>query len=402
MALNETTNANLPPEGTSLPASGNRRPPPLSTGTTTLGGTPTEAPSGQDPSVTGAPSFSGSDASAPIPGTSAPVPGPLGSVSGASAPIPSVPSVLGTPSVPNVPGVRTESMNPRELLCLTSPIMDVRVCAPQRGGLLVRLAVQEMDEVAEGDLIAQLDDRMVRQSLEAAQARVKAAQEEAAKDISIRYAQEAKAAADKNLAYSQDANNRIPNSIVSYEIRRYELKCKETALQIEQAEYEQDIAKLKLAVAEAEAAAAAVEVDIRQAKATTSGLITERYRNEGEWLQPGMPIVRLVRMDQLYVRGHAPASLYEPYELQGRSVQVRLQLSRGRTKEVESTISFSSPLVDTDGTFLVQAIVPNVREGEEWLLRPGMEATMTLLEPVAVSPDVAIDTSVQLGMRQEA
>ncbi|MDO4558845.1 MAG: HlyD family efflux transporter periplasmic adaptor subunit, partial [Planctomycetia bacterium] len=269
-------------------------------------------------------------------------------------------------------------VNARELTCLTSPIMDVRVCAPQRGGLLVNLVVKEMDEVAEGDLIAQLDDRMVRKSMEAAEARVKAAEEEAAKDISIRYAQEARASADKNLEYSRDANNRIPNSIAPYEMRRYELKCKETSLQIEQAEYEQEIAKLKLDVARAEAAAAAIEVDIRQVRATTSGIITERYRNEGEWLQPGMPIVRLVRMDQLYVRGHVPASLYEPYELQGRPVRIRLRLSRGRERELESTICFSSPLVDTDGTFLVQAVVPNVREDDQWLLRPGMEAAMTL------------------------
>ena len=340
---------------TAAPASGSRRPPPLSGSPETIGTMGTTESGGNPRSL------------------------PAGGRTLNPLPISSdeTDSLDGFP-----PGIAMMADNGvlRELPCVTRAILDVQLCAPQRGGLLVSLKKREMDEVAKDEVVAQLDDRLVQQSLASAEARVRAAKEEAEKDISVRYAKVARDSAQKELEYHQDTNRRETRAVPAYEMRRYELKYVETGLQIEQAEYEQGISKLKLDVAEAEAAAAAIEVDIRQVKAPVAGIITQRFREEGEWLSPGTSIVRLLQLDELYVQGHVPATLFEPYELHGKPVRVRIPLARGQLREIETTIHFSNPLVRTNGSFLVQAIIPNPRENGRWVLRPGVDVMMTLPE----------------------
>lgn len=313
---------------------------------------------------------------------------PPPTAAGNKSPLPSVASTTAAPP-PLVTAAKPETgpakltggstSDPRVLQqCFTVAVMDVQICAPEQGGILMNLYAKEGDEVKEGDLIAQLDNRSAIKAKEVADVRVKAAQEEADKDISIRYAVASAETAYADYMSGIEANKQAAQSVAEYDIRRYKLKYQESLLQIEQAKYEMKVAVLKKDVATAEAEAAAVDLDIRQAKSPATGVIVEKYRDVGEWLKPGDPIVRLLKLDTLYVQGSANAAYFEPYELVGKPVKIQISLARGRVLEVDGAVTFSNPKVEVNGNFAVRATIQNQKENGAWILRPGAMVNMTL------------------------
>jgi hypothetical protein len=72
------------------------------------------------------------------------------------------------------------------------------------------------------------------------------------------------------------------------------------------------------------------------------------------------------------------AADFSPSEVSSRPVQVSVQLARGRTASFQGKIVFVNPLVDAGGVYRVWADVVNRRDGDQWLLRPGLEADMTI------------------------
>jgi hypothetical protein len=71
------------------------------------------------------------------------------------------------------------------------------------------------------------------------------------------------------------------------------------------------------------------------------------------------------------------ASEFDPVDLAGRPVTVRARLARDREAAVTGRVTFVSQTV-LRGNYLVRAEIQNQREGEYWLIRPGLDAEMTI------------------------
>ena len=52
--------------------------------------------------------------------------------------------------------------------------------------------------------------------------------------------------------------------------------------------------------------------------------------------------------------------------------------ARGRNETFKGDIVFVDPMVEADGQYLVRALIKNREENGQWLLRPGMDAEMTI------------------------
>ena len=114
-----------------------------------------------------------------------------------------------------------------------------------------------------------------------------------------------------------------------------------------------------------------------------AGVVVERYRRAGEWVQQGEPILRMVQMDKLRVEGFLKLEDFAPLEVDGAEVTVTFELTRGRVETRKSHIAVVSPEV-SGGEFRVIAYVDNelesnLRGKKQWLLRPGMMAQMTIV-----------------------
>ena len=102
------------------------------------------------------------------------------------------------------------------------------------------------------------------------------------------------------------------------------------------------------------------------------------FRHEKEWVNPGDPILRLVRFDILYVEDFVDAKQHDRGDVLGQQVSVQLTRAQGKQFKVSGTVVYADQQVQSDGRFKVRAEVLNIKEGDNWLIQPGMKATMTI------------------------
>ena len=117
----------------------------------------------------------------------------------------------------------------------------------------------------------------------------------------------------------------------------------------------------------------------RQIHAPFDGVVVNTYRQKSEWVNPGEPILKLVRFDRLHVEGFASADQYDGGELLGKEVIVKVQRARGREVSKRGRVVYVDPRILSDGSYVVRAEVENELEGDSWLIQPGLKASMTIL-----------------------
>jgi hypothetical protein len=83
-------------------------------------------------------------------------------------------------------------------------------------------------------------------------------------------------------------------------------------------------------------------------------------------------------MDRLRIQGFINANKYSPAEVANRPVTVTVELAHGRQESFVGKVTFVSPMVELGGDFRIYAEVLNRQENDQWLLRPGQNANMTI------------------------
>jgi len=263
--------------------------------------------------------------------------------------------------------------------CQVSLIDDIDVPAKE-SGVLTDLPVREGSLVTEGDVIAKVDQRIAILQEKAALNRLQVADKEATNRISVEYAKATAEVAWAEILAAEAANARVPGTVTTSELRRLKLQHYEATQSIKNAEKKLEIAALQANVARAELDAAKEGVDRRQVRSPLTGEVTKRYKNKGEWVQPGEPVLRMIRLDVLRVEGQVDPNLYSPSEIDGRPVTVEVALERGRREQFKGKIVFADPTIQSNNTYRVWAEVNNglSPDGRHWLLGPGRTATMTI------------------------
>ena len=97
-------------------------------------------------------------------------------------------------------------------------------------------------------------------------------------------------------------------------------------------------------------------------------------------MQPGDPLARVVRKDKLRVEAYVDSSRWNPDQVSDRPVTAEVILADNRREKFAGRIVFTSPIVESGGDYRVFAEVENRQaEGtQQWLLRAGQTATMTI------------------------
>jgi len=247
-------------------------------------------------------------------------------------------------------------------------------------------------EVSENQVLGQIDDEMEVQQKKVAEYKLQVAQMEAGNDVNVRYARKAAEVAAAEVLQAEEANRRYSGTVPPAELNRKRLAREQARLQIEQSEHELKIAGVSVLVREAEDGLAALQLDRRRIVAPLDGIVVERYVDEGEWVRPGDPVLRIIRINRVRLEGFVDASRVLPSEVKNQEVEVRLDTagwgpaSPNVTRDpVRGRVVFASPEVEA-GRFLIRAEVDNVwvvpdpahpKDGY-WLLRPGLTAEMTI------------------------
>lgn len=276
--------------------------------------------------------------------------------------------------VPSTP----ESEAPANVIrrCLVSVIDDIKVPA-QEPGVITSIEVKEGDLIKRDQHLAQISDSLARKQKRVAEAELAVARLKAEDDVNILYSSAAFAVSQKELQMYEEAN-RVRQATGAVEMNKLRLQVEQARLQIKKSENEHTIA-----VNEAEAYTAKVDladeqVRRREIKTPIDGEVVEILARPGEWVEPGNPVFRIVGMQKLRVEGFAYFAKLAPAAANKRPVTVQVMLSNGRVETFPGKIVFVNPVVLAGGMYRVWAEVENRLENGEYLLRPGIEAEMTI------------------------
>jgi len=246
-------------------------------------------------------------------------------------------------------------------------------------GTLVKIAVKEGDRVSEGSVLATIDDRQAQAAVDVAKLTLDAATERANDKVEEKYAILAADVAKVDWEMDIETNKRVPKSVPEIQLRQKELVYDRSNLQIEKARKDQVIAKKEAAAKGGELKAAEIGLARRTTKAPFDGEVQQLFQKQAQWVNPGDPILRLVKFDVLRVENYVNASQFDPVELDGKPVTVKVRLARDREVTLPGRVTYVSQTVQAARPYyLVRAEIENQRNGDYWLIRPGLQAEMTI------------------------
>ncbi|MEZ6103742.1 MAG: HlyD family efflux transporter periplasmic adaptor subunit [Pirellulaceae bacterium] len=258
--------------------------------------------------------------------------------------------------------------------CLILWIDDPTLSASEAGLLLQVL--DEGDRIRKGDVVAQIDDRVAQMQLQQAKLQLQVAEATATNRVPIDYAEATARVAEAEKGEAEAAIERAEKSISRAELRTYQLKADQAKLGVKQQEKTMQIDGLKANVEEQNVKAQLNEIQRRKVISPIDGMVAHTFCQEGEWMNPGDPVVKLIRLDRVRVEGYVNAGAWLPSELEGRRVSIAVPLPNGRELKLASTITYVSLDVEADNTFRVWADVDNPADKNSYLLRSGMAAEM--------------------------
>lgn len=261
--------------------------------------------------------------------------------------------------------------------CRISLIDEAHVPA-QEQGLLTEMVARDGQQVEEGEVIARIDDTLAKLQYNVAEQELKVAQKRAEDRVSVEYAQGAAAVYLKEYQRLIETNKKVPGSKPQAEVELTRLQYEQYRLQTEKSLFELEIAAAEAKVSEANLAAAEEHILRREIKAPWAGAVAQVVRHTGDWVQPGDPVLRLVRMDKLYAVVGFNVNEYPANEIIGQPVTVTATLARGKTQTFSGRVVGVSPLVEVNNIFRVWAEIDNHKDNGVWLLRDGMAAEMMI------------------------
>ena len=251
----------------------------------------------------------------------------------------------------------------------------------EEAGLLKNIHFRENQEVKKGEVIAQIDARQAVAAQQAAAAKVAVAVEEARSDVEIRHAEAAIQVSIEEHNEVEEACRRTAGAFSPFERRRKQFEVVRAKLQKEKATQDLEVAALKVDAQKADLAAMDLEVERRKIRSPLAGLVNRRYREDGEWVKPGDPVLQVLPMETVRVQGDLDKRL-GPEDVDGQPVTVSVSLP-GRPPEqrevFKGVVIFPDPEINSGGKWVVKAEVKNRRQPNGyWILRPGMAVEMTI------------------------
>jgi len=245
-------------------------------------------------------------------------------------------------------------------------------------GVLITLEATEGMDVRYGMTLGHIDDREPKAQRAISQLKHNAAKAQAESDVEIIYTHAAYEQAHDEYLRNLRVIEREPRGITAVDLSRVKVAEAKAKAAWKKAEIDKRQLIYESETKEAEVAAADVSIQRRQILAPFDGRVTNVYRHPGEWVAPGDPVIKVIQLDRLRIEGLLNASEYDPAEIDGRPVTIEVELAHGRKVTFHGKVVFVSPIVLSNKEYVVYAEVTNKQENGQWVLRPGLYASMTI------------------------
>lgn len=253
-------------------------------------------------------------------------------------------------------------------------IIDERDIPARVEGVLSSVDVREGQIVTAQTLLGTIDDAEARLTHERASIEHDIAAKQAHNDLKGRIAKKAAIYAKNELRRSLDSNAIKQDAVTESEIDRQRLTLEKAELEYEQAVIEQETAELTRRLKETEMKLALQAVERRKITSPIAGVVVQINNQQGEWVEAGKTVFRVLRLDRLRVEGFLLAKNVAA-DLQGRRVTLQVDLPEKPGSEFGGQLVFVSPEIDAvNQTVRVWAEIENTN----LLLRPGMRGKISI------------------------
>lgn len=279
----------------------------------------------------------------------------------------------------DAPAAAAASGDPVIPKCMIGLVDDIQVPASD-AGVLTHLGVREGSAIRAEDVLAKVDTREAEAQRNAAKYAVESALQRWKDDIEERFALAQLEHAKSALTEIRNANKDL-QAVTNDEVRTAELNVKRSELAIEKAQHDRTLAGHEYWVKKAELELAQIAVDKRTVFAPFDGVVLEVLRHQNEWVSPGDPIVRVIRLDTLQVDGYVNLDEYSPSQIDGCEVTVDVKVGPNKTISTAGRIVNIDPIAGTDGKgsrYLVRAEIANRQEDGRWQILSRLPAKMTI------------------------
>jgi macrolide-specific efflux system membrane fusion protein len=297
-------------------------------------------------------------------------------------------AVAAGPGAPNT--TRTTSDSILVKYCLVSMRERVRLSANEAGPLM-EVNVDQGAIVKADDELGKIDDRDVEIKRRAAEAEWRVAEKQASSDVNVRAGKKMAEVAKADYDQAVEINRKSPKTVSDTEVRRLKLQWERAVLQTEVGELELSVAQLTATAKKTAMEAAENEIRRRKLIAPIDAVVDQVLAKRGEWVQPGQPMMELVRIDKLRMEAFLNASEVSPQEVNGRNVVIEITVKdpnseKTKVERFESKINFVSSQIVADGAYRIATDFENRQVDGEWVVRPGMIGNMTIKLAGATQP----------------
>lgn len=244
----------------------------------------------------------------------------------------------------------------------TEPYADIELAAAEMG-TLSEVQVREGDQVTAGQLLAKLDDRVLRASLAAAEAGMNAEGELQSAETQLRLKKVEQKKLQELFARNHASRQELDRINGEVDVAHARLQSVREDLEVRRLEHARIQAQLQQ----------------REIRSTIDGVVVNVKKDRGEFVSPSDPVVaRVVQLDPLLIVFSVPN---EKRSLVSSGQTVRMHMGR-TSSEVQGEVEFVSPTADaSSGSFRVKVRMPN--PDGRW---HGGEKTILLLDGTSAQP----------------
>ncbi len=260
-------------------------------------------------------------------------------------------------------------------------LMDQADVPAREAGVLMQLSVREGQIVEAGQLLGQIDDTAAKLRESKAETEYRQALQTAENDIKVRFARKSADVAQAELSRAEESARDFKKSVSETEIDRLRLLADKAVLEIEQAAIDLSVAGQVRDLRDRDRELAALSVSHRRITAPLTGMVVQWRRHIGEWVEPGAPVVRVIRLNKLRAEGFGLATQLTPDSV-GAKVIFVTKLPPGSQQEFVGELMFVSPEIDpVNGQVRFWAEIDNPKT----VLRPGQMGELRIVvgTPVA-------------------
>ncbi len=259
--------------------------------------------------------------------------------------------------------------------CQISFIDDIMLPA-QESGVISLLSVKEGDSIKAGTVVGKIDDELFQQILQQAKLRYELAADAAEDSLAIEAAEKKYNVAAIEARKTSDLADKGSKSESDRLMAIYTMEI--AALERDKAVREQKKAGLEKQLEESKFLEAKKHVEGHILQSEFDASVIKIMKKPQEYVQKGEAVMRIARMDRLWVQGAIEINDLNPEEVRGKRVTVTVQRAHNETATFDGVITNVGLERQGLTRYMVKAEVQNRPINGHWELQPLSGANMRI------------------------